>query len=76
MKFRRGKDETTVGRRLFQDFEQRVVRLVGEHVRFVDHIDLVAPQGGCETRVFPQLPDVLDARVGGGVDFQHVGCRG
>ncbi len=67
-----GQDEDCVGRRLLQSLEEGVEGRVGEHVDFVDDIDLVRPLGGHVLDLLPQVPDFVDAPVGGAVDFQHV----
>ena len=58
--------------RLFQRLEQRVERLVREHVHFVDDVDLEAGAAGPDVDVLPQLADLVDAAVAGAVDLQHV----
>ncbi len=59
-------------RRLFQGLQQRVERLLGQHVHFVDQVDLVAATRGHVLRVLDQFAHVVDAGVGRGVDFQQI----
>src|SRR5262249_48628558 len=59
--FRRGEDELGVRRRLFQGLEQGVEGLRGEHVDFVENVDLVAgADRGIANRVV-DLAHVVDA---------------
>ena len=59
-------------RRLFQRFEQGVERFFGQHVHFVDDVNLEAAGGRAVLHVFDQVANFVDAAVGGTVDFQHV----
>ena len=56
-------DEDDVRRWLFERLEQRVERLFGEHVRFVDDVDLGAAAHRREADLLAQLADVVDAAV-------------
>ncbi len=65
-------NELGVRRRLFQRLEQRVEGRAGEHVHFVQDVDLVA---GGHRRVADGVVDlahVVDAVVGGGIHLDHV----
>ena len=44
-------DELDVGRRLFQGLQQGVERVSGQHVHFVDQVDLEAPAARCVLHV-------------------------
>ena len=44
----------------------------GEHVDFVDDVDLVAAAAGAVLHVAAQLADLIDAAIAGAVDFEHV----
>ena len=44
----------------------------GEHVDFVDDVDLEPRPAGPHVDVLPQLADFVDAAVAGAVDLQHV----
>ena len=61
-----------MGRRLLQGLQQGVEGLLGEHVHFIDDIDLVLALGRQILDLLPQVPDLVDAPVGGAVDFQDV----
>ena len=65
-------DELDVFGRLFQGLQQGVEGLAGEHVDFVDDVDLESCPAGPHAGVLPQLADFVDAAVAGAVDFQHV----
>ena len=66
------KEELDVAGRLFQRLEQRVEGRAGEHVHFVDDVDLVAIARGQVPGGLAQRPHVVDAVVGGGIDLLHV----
>jgi hypothetical protein len=68
----RGEDELDVGRRFFQRLEHGVERMPGQHVDFVDHVDLEASRAGRVYRLFQQLRHFLDAAVRGRVQFEVV----
>ena len=59
-------------RRLFQRFQQRIEAVAGEHVHFVDQVDLEAPTGRCVLHVFQQLAGVFNLGAAGGVDLDQV----
>ena len=69
---RRGHDENHFVGRLFERLEKRVGGFVGEHVGFVEDDDFVASAGGRVTHHVAQLANLVDAAIGGGVDFDHV----
>ena len=64
--------ELHVGRRLLERLEERVERLPGEHVHFVDNVGLVVAPRRPDGDVLPQLPHLVDAAVAGGIDLHHV----
>ena len=68
----RGEDEFHVRGRFLERLEQRVERRAGEHVHLVDDVDLVAALGRGVADVVAQVAHLLDAVVGGAVDFEHV----
>ena len=68
----RAEDELHMLRRLFQRLQQGVEGLAGEHVDFVDDVDLEPRPAGPHVDVLPQLADFVDAAVAGPVDLQHV----
>jgi hypothetical protein len=58
--------------RLFQGLEERIERLLGEHVHFVDDVDLHPRPAGPNGDVLAKLTDFVDAAIAGTVNFQHV----
>ena len=58
--------------RLFERLEERVERLLREHVDFVDDVNLEPHAAGPHGDVLPQLANFVDAAVAGAVDLQHV----
>jgi hypothetical protein len=41
-------------------------------VHFIDDVDFIATVGGHVLEIFPQLPDLIDAVVGGAVDLVDI----
>ena len=72
-RIRRREDEVHVGRRLFERLQQGVEGLLGQHVHFVDDVDLVLALAGRVLDALEQMrPDLFDPVVGRAVDLQHV----
>ncbi len=71
-RFGGGEHEFDVRRRFFQRLEQRVERLLGQHVNFVNNINLEARGGRDVLDRLAQFADLVDAAIAGAVDFQHV----
>ncbi len=71
-----GKNELDVRRRLLERLEQRVERVLhiprGQHVDFVDDVDLVARPGRAILGILPQVAHVVDAVVARPVDLLDV----
>ncbi|MCY1343084.1 hypothetical protein D9M69_290930 [compost metagenome] len=67
-----GQQELDVGRRLFEGLQQRVERVRGEHVHFVDQVDLVAAAAGGVLHVVEQFAGVFHLGAAGGVHFDQV----
>ncbi|KPY82369.1 Uncharacterized protein ALO94_05556 [Pseudomonas syringae pv. spinaceae] len=67
-----GQNELDVGRRLFKRLEQGIERVAGEHVHFVDQVDLEASATGRVLHVVQQLAGVFDLGAAGGVDLDQV----
>ena len=67
-----GHHEDDVVGRLFQGFEQRVEGGIGDLVRLVEDVDLVAVARGTIAGGVAQFADLVDAAVGGGVDLDDV----
>ena len=69
---RGGENENDALGRLFQSFQQRVRGFVGELMRFVEDHDFVAARSGRVTDHFAKFADLVDAAIGGGVNFENV----
>ena len=67
-----GKDKNDVLGRLLKRLEQRVERLGGEHVHFVDDIHAEARLAGLELHLVDDVADVLDFAVGRRVHLHHI----
>jgi hypothetical protein len=61
-----------MSRRLLQGFQQRVERLLRQHVNFVDDVDFIITANRCEADIFSKFANLIDAVVAGTVDFEHV----
>jgi len=59
-------------RRLFERFQQRVERFLGEHVHLVDDVDLVTAFRRRVAHVVAQLAHVIDTAVARAIDLDHV----
>ena len=70
--FGRRQDEDNVRRRLLQRLEEGVGGLLGEHVDFIDDIDLVARLVGGVVHLLAEVSDFVDTAVAGGIDFDNV----
>ena len=57
---------------LFQSFEEGVEGLFGQHVHFVDDVDLIFARRWRVSDRFVDLADVVDAAVGRAVDLEDV----
>ena len=71
-----GEHELHMLRRLFQRLEQAVEGRRGEHVHFVDDIDLVARHHRAIAGALDDLANVVDGGVGRGIHLQHVHVPG
>ena len=69
---RGGHHEDDMRRGLFQGFEQRVEGCIGDLMSFIENIDFVSIPAGRVTGGVPQFANLVDAAIGGGVDFDHV----
>ncbi len=67
-----GQHKDGMWRRFFEGFEQRVKGRVGQHVDFVDDINLVAALVRGEGDLVAEAANLIDAAVGGGVDLNQV----
>ena len=70
--FSGGEDELYVGRGFLQGFEQGIKGRGGEHVDLIDVVDAEIPHRGGIADGFAEGADVVDAVVGGAVDFGDV----
>ena len=68
---RRQQEFDVIGR-LLKGFEERVERLIGEHVHLVNEVHLVTTAGGRVLNVVRQLPHIIDARSGGCIDLDQI----
>ena len=68
----RREDELDVGRRLLDHLQQGVEPRIGDHVRLVDDVDLVAAVHRREEGPLAQVTRLVDAAVGGRVDLDDV----
>ncbi len=69
---RGGHHEDDVRGRLFEGFEQGIEGGIGDLVRFIEQNDFEAVAGGAVAGGVAQLANLVDAAVGGGVDFEHI----
>lgn len=76
LRFGGGEDELHVGRRLLDHLQQGVETLLGDHVGFVDDVDLVAAVDRCEEGPLSQIPGLVDATVGRRVDLDDIDAAG
>jgi hypothetical protein len=67
-----GEQELHVRRRLLQGLQQGVEAVVGEHVHFVDEVDLVAAAAGRVLHVLQQLAGLVHLGARGGVHLDQV----
>ena len=67
-----GEQKFHMGRRLFQGLQQGVEGTGGEHVHFVDQIDLEAPAARRVLHVVEQLTGVFDLGAAGRVHFDQI----
>ena len=65
-------DKDDVGRRFLEGFEESVGGLVGQHMGFVNDIDLAGSFHGGEVHLVADVADFVNAAVAGGVQFDDV----
>ncbi len=68
----RAEDEQEVGRGLFDQLQQRVPGGIGELVRLVEDVDLVAPLDRLQDHALADLANVVDPALRSGVHLDHV----
>ena len=59
-------------RRFLKRFQQRVEGLLGQHVDFIDDVNLVATAGGQVAQLFAQFSYLVDAAIGCTVDLDNI----
>ena len=59
-------------RRFFQRLEHRIECMAGEHMNFIDHVDLEACIGWRVNSLLKQLRHFIDATVGRGIHFDVI----
>ena len=69
---RGGQHEDHVAGRFLERLEQRIEGGVGDLVGFVEDVDLEAVARGTVAGGFAQFANLVDAAVGGGVDFDYI----
>ena len=72
LRLRRGQHEDDVAGRLLQRFQQGVEGGIGDLVRFVEDVDLEAVPRRAIAGGLAKFADLVDAAVGGGVDFDYI----
>src|SRR5581483_6355646 len=64
--------EYNMARWLFQSFQQRVKSRIRDLMRFIENVNLKAIARRSVPGSFPQFTNLVDATVGGGIDFDHI----
>ncbi len=72
VRFRRREDEDDVRRRLLERLQEGIRGLGGEHVGFVEDVDLEVGATGRIADFLAQVLDGIDAAVAGGVELDEV----
>ena len=72
MRFGSGENELDVRRRLFEGLEEGIKSRVGQHMDFVDDDDPKAALGRPVLDTFSEVTDMIDARMRGAVNLQHI----
>ena len=67
-----GEDEDDAFGRLFECLQKGVGCFVGKLVSFVEDYDFVAARGRSVTNHFAEFANLVDAAIGGGVNFENV----
>jgi hypothetical protein len=67
-----GKNELDVGGWLFNNFEQSVETLSGNHVRFIEDEDLETVAGWCKNGALAQVSGIVNTVVAGRVDLDYI----
>ncbi len=72
MNLGRGQNEDDMWWRLLQCLQQGVECRLGEHMDFIDDIDLVPGNIGSEVYLFPQAADFVNAAIRGGIYLYQI----
>ena len=64
--------ENHVVRGLFQCLQEGIRGSVGQHMGFIDDVDLALALGWREVYLLPDVSDLIDATVAGGIQFDDV----
>ncbi len=72
MTFSSGKDKNGVGRRFLKCLEQSVKRLLGQHMDFINDVDLIFSTCGRNIHPFFQVADFINTTVAGGIDLNNI----
>ena len=75
MDFRGRQNKNNIRRRFLQCFQQRIERSYGQHMHFIDNINLILSLSGRVRYFIHNLTDIVHAVVGCRVDFDHVHGR-
>ena len=67
-----GQNEDDVLRRLLHDFQQGIDRPARKHMGLIDDIDPVFCDIGQENGFLPQVTDVIDTVIAGGIDLHNI----
>ena len=67
-----GKYKFDVFRRLLQSFQHGIESRLGEHVDFINDVNLVTGAGGSIERVFQQFAHLVHLRIGSGVHLDQI----
>ena len=65
-------DELHMRRRLLHGLQERIERRRGQHVHFVDDVNLVSAASRCNARAGDQITRIVNAAVGSAVNFHHI----
>ncbi|OPZ23275.1 MAG: hypothetical protein BWZ03_00573 [bacterium ADurb.BinA186] len=65
-------NKNCMGRRLFKRFKKGIKGFLGQHMNFIDDVNLELCFGRRELNIFPKLADLVDASIGCGIDLNHI----
>ena len=70
--FRCRKNKNYIFRRFFQRFQQRIKRMVSQHVNFIDNIDFILAMHGNILNFFQNALRIFNFSVTCSIDFNNV----